>query len=227
MSDRLAGRDRSALLDHLGRRVAHVNAAANLPGIATHGLMPAAELARLSGRAPADIALRPERTALRYGASGHTARLNHQKPILHGLAAANRGVEGHDAASWAEVLDARVFFWPERHLRGPFLASVQRDLETAVIWLDTEAMLDRAGDRLDLSPINSGNFTQGGAHARRGNWLFVPARAGLEAFRRNRQARGLVRAPDAVKEISLRGALSANDLAASRVDSETDGQGAQ
>ncbi|WP_306132878.1 DUF7002 family protein [Roseivivax marinus] len=163
----------------------------------------------------------------RYGASGHTARLNHQKPILHGLAAANRVVEGHDAASWAEVLNARVFFWPERHLRGPFLASVQRDLETAVIWLDTEALLDRASDRLDLSPINSGNFTQGGAHARRGNWLFVPARAGLEAFRRNRQARGLVRAPDAVKEISLRGALAANDLAASRVDSETDGQGAQ
>ncbi len=111
-------------------------------------------------------------------------------------------VDGYDATGWAEYLDERIYVWPER--RGAaFRASVARDLPLAILWLSTEALLARHADQLTLSPINSGNFRQGGARVRRGPWLFVPASAGLAAFRENRRKRGLVRGPDKVAEISL------------------------
>lgn len=207
-----------SLLAHLGPRVAHVTAAENLPGIEAHGLLPPAEIARRAGRDPGEIALRRERLLLHLGA--HPARLNHQKPILHGRRAADTIVEDHDARSWAEALDERVFFWPGRSLRGAFLESVRRDLDVAILWLDTATLFARAADRLALSPINSGNFVQGGAHAVRGNWLFVPATAGLGAFRDNRRTRGLVKARDAVREISLSGGLAAAPLRAALRETE-------
>ncbi|QFS82469.1 hypothetical protein FIU97_06585 [Roseivivax sp. THAF40] len=206
------------LIAHIGPQLAHVTAARNLPSIRQHGLRPAAELARATGYAPQGIVLRNERLHLQ--GANFDATLNHQKPILHGRTAADRIIDGHDAASWAAALDARVFFWP--HRRGAkFRASLARDLPMAILWLSTEALLERCADRLTLSPINSGNFLQGGAHARRGDWLFVPVRAGLPAFRENRRSRGLVRNPDSVTEISLPGSLSVSDLDACLVRIDT------
>ncbi|MEM8654639.1 MAG: hypothetical protein AAGF36_07815 [Pseudomonadota bacterium] len=100
-------------------------------------------------------------------------------------------------------LDARVFFWPERRGQA-FAKSIQRDLDISVLWLDTAKFAEALGQYIDLSPINSGNFTQGGAHARRGDWLYVPLTAGLDTFRQNRLKRGLKNTPDTVAELSLR-----------------------
>nr|WP_234984228.1 hypothetical protein [Roseivivax jejudonensis] len=192
-----------------------MTAQANVPGIVRHGLLPAATLARACGVDPRDIILRSERRALRGPA--HAATLNHQLPILHGRAAADRIVDGHDAASWAELLDARVFFWPERAMRA-FGRSLARDLDALVLWFDTARLLAAAPDRFALSPINSGNFRQGGAHARRGAWLFVPVVSGLDAFRVNRQRHGAGRGRDAVREVSLCGALAPEAVAAARIE---------
>ena len=82
-----------------------------------------------------------------------------------------------------------------------------------MLWLDAGALFDACADRLDLCPINSGNFTQGGARARRGDWIYVPASADIDTFRHNRLRRGLVRSPDAVREVSVRGALPARLMA--------------
>jgi hypothetical protein len=185
----------------VGARVAHLTARANLAGIAQHGLRPAHDLARVGGHDPADIVLRRDRLQLALGA-GLCATLNHQRPILHGLKAANTVVDGHDAASWAAQLDRRIFLWPGRHGRD-FAASIDRDIDVAVLWLDSMTLYRELADDIWLSPINSGNFRQGGARARRGDWLHVRASDGMDAFRTNRRHRGLVKSADQVREISL------------------------
>ena len=109
------------------------------------------------------------------------------------------------------MLDQRVFFWPAK--RGQmFSKSIGRDVETVTLWLDANAFANLYFDTIDLAPINSGNFKQGGAKARRGDWLYVPLSAGLPAFRKNRIQRGLVTGRDAVREISLRKGINAEAL---------------
>ncbi|WP_254684940.1 DUF4433 domain-containing protein [Tateyamaria omphalii] len=190
----------------MGGKVAHVTASSNLPSIHAHGLLPANTLAAQEGIDHTELALRDHR--MQVGA----ARLNHQKPILHGLKAAHRILDGHTPASWAHHLDTRVFLWPERKGRA-FAASIQRDLDITILWLDTAKLATALRDHIDLSPINSGNFTQGGAHARRGDWLYVPLSAGLDTFRQNRCKRGLKTTPDTVTEISLRCPIAPDLLA--------------
>ncbi|SIS93861.1 hypothetical protein SAMN05421759_10717 [Roseivivax lentus] len=199
------------LADHIGSRLAHVTPARNLPSIRVTGIWPAAHLATRAGTDPNAIALRAHR--LRLTGGGIDAALTHQKPILDGIAAARRMLDGHDPESWARHLDERVFFWPEA--RGAaFRASIARDLPLAVLWFSTDALLAAHAARIALSPINSGNFRQGGARARRGDWLFVSATDGLPAFRENRRRRGLARGPDRVAELSLAGGLDPDALAA-------------
>lgn len=154
--------------------------------------------------------------------SGIDATLNHQLPILHGRDAADSIVDDYDAASWAEQLDTRVFFWPERRGRE-FAVSIARYVPLKVLWLDTGRLLETCSDRLHLSPINSGNFRQGGAKARRGDWLYVPVTRGMPAFRHNRRRRGLVSSTDQVKELSLAGGLDHETLAYCRSGIEAPG----
>ena len=190
--------DPAPFIKHLGPRVAHVTAASNLPSIRDNGLLSAQMIAKRAG--VQHIALRAER--VRVTSRTLDAMLNHQKPILHGIKAASRVIDGHTPESWAQQLDTRIFFWPERK-GAAFAKSIARDVPIAVLWLKTDGLLDMFADSLFLSPINSGSFVQGGAHARRGDWIYVPVRAGLNALRINRITRGVKTTPDSVKEISL------------------------
>lgn len=208
--------DISEFVKHLGPRVAHVTAASNLAGIQRYGLLSAHALAKATGHTR--ITLRDKR--LRLVSQDHDAMLNHQRPILHGLAAANAIVDGYDAAGWAAQLDTRIFFWPDR--RGfAFANSIKRDIPIAVIWLDTERLFSTFGDSLFASPINSGNFVQGGAHARRGDWIYTPVSEGFAAFRHARLERGLVKSTDIVKELSLTEAISPTVLTSLTVQIQT------
>ncbi|MCB1329038.1 MAG: hypothetical protein KDK28_06140 [Maritimibacter sp.] len=203
----------------MGDRIAHCTARENLPGIRANGLLPPAHLARAAGVPESDILLRETRIRLETRAG--PARLNHQKPILHGYAAAERTLDGHTPESWAAQLDTRVFFWPK--FRGrQFATSVARDVQTITLWLDTRAFLDAFPSEVDLCPINSGNFRQGGAMARRGDWIYIPANLGVDRFRENRRQRGLVLGRDKVVEISLRCAVPADTLSALVVEVEDD-----
>ena len=198
-----------------GPRVAHVTAAENLPGILARGLWPAADLARDNGVAEETLALRDHRMVI--GQGPRRARLNHQKPILHGHNAANRIVEGHNAESWAMALDRRVFLWPERRGKD-FKDSIARDLPLAVLWFDSGALAAALFDAIDLAPINTGNFTQGGAHARRGDWIYVPLSRGIDAFRDNRRDRLGHKTRDSIAEISLRRGIPTDLLSRLIVD---------
>lgn len=214
MKDRIVAEFRRAA----GSRVAHVTAAENLAGITARGLIPAAGLAQMCGVGEAALPLRDHRMVI--GDGPLRARLNHQKPILHGRQAADRIVDGHDAASWAAALDRRVFFWPERRGKD-FRKSVGRDLPLVVLWLDTGALAEAMFDAIDLAPINTGNFTQGGAHARRGDWIYVPLSQGIDAFCDNRRRRLGRKRRDSIAEISLRQAIPADVLAQLIVDQDT------
>ena len=194
----------------VGGTLAHVTAARNLPAIERDGLRSAEALARRAELSADDIILRKVRQ--RVG----EATLNHQLPILHGITAAARVLDGHTPASWAAQLDRRIFFWPISKL-AKFRDSIQRDFDTDVIHIDALAFAETFFDHIDLCALNSGNFTQGGAHAVRGDWIYSPLTAGLPAFRNLRRDRGLVKTTDTIKEVSLRCPVPAETLAALRV----------
>jgi len=184
-----------------GLRVAHVTAHSNLDGIRAHGLRSAGMLAADAGHATDDITLRPDRKVLTLP-DGATARLNHQLPILHGRRAAETIIDGFDARGWARQLDERIFLWPGA--RGAaFGRSIAKNADSVTLWFDTARLLAAMADCLWLAPFNTGNFRQGGARARRGDWIYCPVSDGLPAFRSNRQLRGLVKRPDRIVEISL------------------------
>ncbi|MEL6887413.1 MAG: hypothetical protein AAFO86_01765 [Pseudomonadota bacterium] len=187
----------AAFARSVGGRLAHVTATPNIPSIRAYGLLSAEGLAQRAGVDPATLPLRSDRR--RVGG----AILNHQLPIVHGLRAAHSVLDGHTPQSWAAQLDRRVFLWPQDKVRK-FAASFGRSMDTTVLWLDPVALAEAMGDKIDLSPLNSGSFEQGASKAARGDWLYVPLHAGLEAFRINRQSRGLKATRDVVREVSLR-----------------------
>ncbi|WP_299965601.1 hypothetical protein [uncultured Roseobacter sp.] len=139
------------------------------------------------------------------------ATLNHQLPIVHGLNAAHRMIEDMSPAAWARQLDQRVFFWPAKK-GAAFAASIARDRTIDTLWLDAQAFADAFAPQIDLCALNSGNFTQGGAHALRGLWIYRPLTEGIDAFRHFRRRRGLKKSADAVGEVSLRGSIPADML---------------
>ena len=177
----------------VGGRLIHVTAAANLPRIRAEGLRPAADLAAAAGTDPATIALRAAPVAL------PGALLNHQRPLAMG-----RGKPFLDPpltlVDWAALLDARVFLWPAR--RGAAFAASLADRDAAALTLDPARIFAALGDRLWLSPINSGDASR--RPARRGPWLWVPA-ADHPTFAANRMRRGLAARPDRVAEVSVTG----------------------
>lgn len=184
----------------VGGRLAHVTACVNLPPIVRDGLMSAHALAERADVDPSTLLLRRERRCI------GTAVLNHQQPIVHGLKSARNMLDGHSPESWAAQLDKRVFLWPAAKVTR-FTASIQRNIDATVIWLDPTLLAEAMLDYIDLSPLNSGSFEQGAAHARRGDWLYVPLSAGIEQFRINRMARGLKSTRDQVREVSLRATI--------------------
>ncbi|MEM6941058.1 MAG: hypothetical protein AAF943_07095 [Pseudomonadota bacterium] len=187
----------------VGGALFHITATGNAEGIARHGLRPAAVSARAVGVNPAAIALRADRRVIT-GSSGQTV-LNHQRPLRMGARA--HFLDGHTLVSWARQLDERVFFWPAGRGKN-FAASMPKDVVT--YRLDAGRFYAVLCDQIDLSPINSGNAAR--RPARRGDWLYVPARAGVEAFRENRRQRGLKKGRDAVAEVSVRAAIPAAQL---------------
>ncbi|MEL7097780.1 MAG: hypothetical protein AAGM84_03020 [Pseudomonadota bacterium] len=190
----------------------HVTAADNAASIARDGLWPAAELARRAGVDPGTLLLRRTRLEIR------GARLNHQLPLVRYLRAAKAWLEVSPEA-WAAQLDERVFFWPEGESTA-FTASIARHVQVHLLWIDTAALISVAGDRLDVSALNSGSFRQipvarpaeNPHRYTRGPWLYRPLAEGLQAFRTYRRDRGLTASLDCVREVSLRGGLDAETL---------------
>ena len=180
----------------VGPTLIHVTRTQNAAGIMCQGLLCASELARQAGVDERDILLRRDRRML--ATQNGVAQLNHQLPLRLGLNKAAQFLDGHSLESWAAQLDRRIFFWPSR--KGTAFAASLGE-KSLVLTLDAEAFFEALSESIYLSPINSGNADR--RPAWRGDWIYVPASAGVEAFRENRVRRGLVKSRDAVSEISI------------------------
>ncbi len=200
--------DEDAFVALVGAVLTHVTSAANVTSIRDLGLLPSETLALRSGIEPDDILLREAPVTLRLGQA--TARLNHQRPLRAGRSRAAQFLDGHTLEAWAMQLDRRVFFWPAR-APDAFARSLDRAGAAVTLRFDARMLFRRCGDRLDLSPINSGSALR--QPARRGDWLYVPATQ-ASRFADARRLRGAARARDQVAEMSLRGGLSPEALAA-------------
>jgi hypothetical protein len=180
----------------VGDRIVHLGRAENGPSIRARGLWPTAALARAAGLDPGALVLRSAN--VEFQLDGHPVRLTHQRPLLKGRD--KPFLDGHSLESWARQLDERLFFLPGRLAEGPFAASLGAGVTCHT--LDARGFFDAFAPDIWLAPINSGNADR--RPAWRGDWLYVPAQAGVAAFRANRQRRGLVAGPDPVREISIR-----------------------
>jgi hypothetical protein len=189
----------------VGAVLTHVTEAVNAPSIRAFGLLPPEDLASLCGTRPDEIILRQAPVTLRSGKL--TARLNHQRPLRAGRRQEAAFLDGHTLDSWAAQLDRRVFFWPSRR-QDAFEASLAAPV---TFTFDARRLFRQCGDRLDLAPINSGSALR--RAVRRGDWLYVPATRARD-FPHARRLRGAARARDRVAEVSLRGGLAPDALAA-------------
>lgn len=205
---RLSDKIKEDLLSRIGPKITHCTAAQNVPYIQAHGLHSAAHLARLANIDPQSLLLRNERPLLDQGK--FKARLNDQKPLLAGAKSAATTLNGHTLKSWAAQLDERIFFWPG-HADDAFAKSVDNTVQLKTLVLETAGFLDLLGDHLYICPINSGAFVR--KPAKRGNWIYVPARSGWQAYRQNRTEKGLIKSFDTkIKELSLTCSISSEQM---------------
>ncbi|HEY0521872.1 MAG TPA: hypothetical protein VGD08_00680 [Stellaceae bacterium] len=175
-------------------------------GIAWHGLLSTSALLTLfevTGEARAEIETRrrPEFLTLTHPRHGR-AVLRDQKPL--GDATLSRCLEdGLAPADWYKLLNGRVFFWPTRRRLFRLLeARGNAGREHDVLTIDTGSLLAAHGDRITLSPINSGASSR--FPRPRGGSTFLPI---ADYPYRERRKRGLepvveLAVSDGIREIA-------------------------
>lgn len=146
------------------------------PAIREHGLMSSAAILDVYGVTGTEHdglnrVRRPESVPLeRDGLPG--AVLRDQKPMSDSkLAACLDG--GMTPADWYALLNSFSFFWLSRNRIWSLLrARAYRDLPQTVLTVDTAGLVAAHGDRIRLSPMNSGAT------------FHIPLRRGPDTFRR-------------------------------------------
>ena len=182
----------------------HMAEAGSWPGIAKHGLLPT--------RTIVETASIPE--------SEKEALLSHRRPtsiriphaVLGDVVIRDQGplnikhlepkLTDVSLSGWLDILNERVFFWlhPDK-LAGLLTARRYKNSLQDVLTLDTRSMLESVGDRVRLSPINSGAALYPNATPR-GTQTFVPI-SGYDYVAR-RRARGPV---NAIVELAVVGGV--------------------
>ena len=137
----------------------HMAEAGSWPSIVRHGLLSTSALLDLYGiggeeRRAIESARRPRSVALEHPEHGRVV-VSDNAPLREEVLRAI--LVGMEPAEFYRLLNARVFFWPtrarlERMLNGRLLRFRPRTIVT----VDTAELLERHGDRVKLSPINSG-----------------------------------------------------------------------
>ena len=147
----------------------HTGVAGSWPSIREHGLLTTEQIVRTGAFEPAVAEAllrnrRPHGTVLDHPRLGRVGirdqsslRLRHLEPALQGMS----------VAEWLGVLNGRVFFWlhPAK-LQRLLTARRARDAEQDVLVVRTASLVEAHGDRIRLSPINSGATLWPGAPAR-------------------------------------------------------------
>jgi hypothetical protein len=129
------------------------------PSVQRHGLLSTSallDLFEISGqeRERLEAAHRAESVPIEHPVHGR-AVIRDQKPMSDsGL---RRCLKGATPREWYLILNAKVFFWPHaERLRTLLEAQAYREHRHCVITVDTRKLVERHGDRILLSPMNSG-----------------------------------------------------------------------
>ncbi|HEY0204343.1 MAG TPA: hypothetical protein VGC15_09360 [Acetobacteraceae bacterium] len=177
----------------------HVVEADGVAGVASHGLLPAADLLRRAGAPPTD----PNRDDFRrvqLGDDGSSAVLRFQlmadakiTPSLHGAFAGQ-------PALWRALIDSQVFFWADPARRDSFLRACHRTRRRSqaaplgeppvTLAFDTAALLGAEAPAF-YSTFNTGSTVRGAARARRDEDTFRP----VGAYRSGPAAELAIRGP--------------------------------
>jgi hypothetical protein len=176
----------------------HLAEAEGAAGIAARGLWPAADLVALFGADPRPVTeRRPGPVVLRHPVHG-VAVLNDNRPLSM-RALARCLDDGLTPRDWLAMLNARVFFWPDRRRVDRLAAAAGNAGRRKVLYeVDTRSLLDAHADRAEITPINSGSTVR--RAARRGLSTFTPIGAlTLANWRRARGGR------DSIAEVAVRG----------------------
>ena len=174
----------------------HLTPRFNLAGITKYGILRPFKLCELADEEPSVLRLRTDPVVLRI--ERERARVSDQRALLAGEA--RDFLDGHTLESWGAQLDRRVFLWPGAEVEG-----MAADPSIVAIGIDAARLYRAFAAEIDLAPINTASALI--RPAQRGSWIYVPA---IEAgrFPTARMERGLVKAPDRVVEVSLRGDLT-------------------
>jgi hypothetical protein len=137
----------------------HMAEVGSWPSVQDRGLLSTSALLDLfeitgAGREAIELRRRPESVAIEHPVHG-TAWIRDNKPINETVL--RRTLVGMTEEEWYRTLNGRVFFWLsedrlDRLRNAPPYASRPHDILT----IDTEALLDRHVDRVELAHLNSG-----------------------------------------------------------------------
>ncbi len=159
-------------------RLFHMAEVGSWPSIERHGLRSTTALLDLfeidgQGRIPIEAMRRPEAVAIHHPEFG-TAWIRDNKPINETVL--RRTLRGMTEPEWYRTLNGRVFFWlTEKRLNGLRNAAANKGRDHTILVLDTERVLKRYGEQVELSPINSG-AVHGGCKTPRGVGTFSKIR---------------------------------------------------
>jgi hypothetical protein len=151
----------------------HMASAGSWPAIREHGLLSTSALLDLFD-ADADT----REAVLRRRAASVTlespelgvAVIRDQRPLR--LKSLEQSLVDMTVEEWLGQLNSKVFFWlDERRLEGLLAAKEYRGATHDVITLDTSRLIEREGETVRLSPINSGST------------LYVPSPRGRDTFK--------------------------------------------
>ena len=141
-------------------RLYHMAEFGTWESIKTHGLLSTTALLDLfevwgEERHRIERTHRPESVAIKHRHYG-TAVIRDQKPMQE--SALKKCLLGMEPPEWYATLNQRVFFWvtPER-VQTLLSAREYRKRKHTVITVDTATLFKKHGDRILLSPINSGS----------------------------------------------------------------------
>lgn len=154
----------------------HLADLANWPSIQRHGLLSTSallDLAEISGEERERIE-RSQRLQQVMLADGLLIR--DQRPVAP--SALERCLRGITPQEWYALLNARVFFWPERE-RLMRMLKANSARPQVILVLDTERLLATYAGSIELTPINTGNARR--KAALRGRQTFVPYQTWLQS----------------------------------------------
>lgn len=194
-----AAMSEAAFLALTGPVLWHHTPRANLAGILRYGILRPVKLCEVADEEPALLRRRTDALVLRM--EGARARLSDRKALMG--ADPKTFLDGHTLESWGAQMDRRLFLWPSIDQNDEDIPPPGSD--TVAIAVDAAKLYRSFGHEIDLAPINTGSALI--KPALRGDWIYVPA-AEAEIFPQMRVKRGLVKRPDRVVEVSLRGDLT-------------------